>query len=173
MKWGDPVLFWEDAVEKAPASIRGYMNLGVLHSLSGRNISALEVYRQGEKAAKEENPKLWADLFCNIGISFVDLGRYREARPYIEKALSISMDEVYLYNKARLETGLGNSDETLKTLAILEKMNPRYPDLHLMKARAFISQGRYSLARSELIRELTLYPANTSARGLLSRLPAR
>jgi tetratricopeptide (TPR) repeat protein len=170
-KWGDPELFWSDAVSKAPGSLRGYINLGIIHDLRGEEQKALGIYERASGAAFEEDQGSWADLYVNIGIALMKLGRDNEAEPYLDKALAITLNDDYLFNMAHLQLRLGNREKLWKSLKLLERNNARYPDLHLLKAKAYVAEKRYSDAREELEIELRFYPGNQPARSLLYRLP--
>ncbi|UCF31750.1 MAG: tetratricopeptide repeat protein [bacterium] len=171
--WGSPERFWNDAVQKAPGSLRAYINLGILRDLAGREEEALKIYEQALRKGFEEKPGFWGDLYCNIGIALMDLGRYREAEQYMEKSLTVSKNDFYLFNMARLQRHLKNPDRGLDALGILEKNNPTFPGLHLLKAKLLADMGRHTEARVELVEELRLYPNNREARLLLRSYGAR
>jgi len=115
--WGNPEIFWEDAVRKSPGSLRGYINLGILYDRKGNEGKALSIYREGEKNAFEEKPGFWSDLYCNIGIALMEQGRYRESEPYMDRALEITINEDYLYSMAKLQRYLGNTKKGLTALS--------------------------------------------------------
>jgi tetratricopeptide (TPR) repeat protein len=165
--WGEPEDFWQDAIRKAPRSLKGYINLGILHDVSGRDKEAIQIYERGLRSGFEEKPGFWGDVYCNIGIALMDLGRYKEAEPYMDKALSITKNEDYLFNMATLQRFLKKPQKGLAFLSILEERNPYYHGLHLSKAKLLSEMGRHEAARQELLRELELYPNNQEARMLL------
>ena len=57
-----------------------------------------------------------------------------------------------------------------KALDILEEKNPRYPQLHLLRAKLFLLQRNKDSARQELKTELGLYPGEREAILLLRSL---
>lgn len=171
--WGNPEIFWQDAVNKSPGSLRGYINLGILYDLKGQEGKALSIYREGEKNAFEEKPGFWGDLYTNMGIALMDQGRYREAEPYLDRALKITKNEDYLYTMAKLQRNLGNTEKGLTALRYLENSNPYYPDLHLMKALYYLDSGDLDAAREEVIIEIQLYPGKMEARALLDQIMRR
>ena len=171
--WGNPGLFWEDAVKKSPGSLRGYINLGILYDLKGQEDKAFTIYREGEKNAFEEKPGFWGDLYTNMAIALMDRGRYREAEPYLDRALEITKNEDYLYTMAKLQRSLGNTEKGLTALGYLENSNPYYPDLHLMKALYHLDSGDLDAARKEVVIEINLYPNKIQARALLDQITRR
>jgi tetratricopeptide (TPR) repeat protein len=165
--WGAPEAFWQDTIRKTPGSLRGYINLGILRDVAGREKEALQVYERGLRSGFEEKPGFWGDLYCNIGIALMDLGRHDEAEPYLEKALSITKNEDYLFTMATLQRSLKRPEKGLAALLALERRNPYYHDLHLLRAKLLFDMGKHELGRQELLKELKLYPNNREARQLL------
>ncbi len=171
--WGDPVRFWGESVEKAPGSLRGYINLGILWDLKGEPARALAIYRQGAERAHDENRVAWASLYCNMGIAAMHLGQYGQARDHISRSLGYSAMPGCLLNLAKLYLKLNDPGMAMRALDELARGWPRYRKLHLLRARAYLAAGQRAAARAELHRELALFPRNREARALLEGLNRR
>lgn len=168
--WGNPTKFWEDSVEKAPGSLRGYINLGVIWDLQGQPIKSMEIFQQGLNNAYEENNVTWSSLYCNMGIASMHLGQLRPANTYMTKALSLAALPDCFINMAKLQLRLGNPDQAMQALDKLTAKRPRHRKLHLMRARTYLAVNQREAARKELYQELKIFPHNLEARALLERV---
>ncbi len=168
--WGDPTKFWEDSVEKAPGSLRAYINLGIIWDIKGKPAKALEIYRQGANNGYNENSVAWASLYCNMGIASMHLGQYGPAQRYMSKSLGYSALPDCLINLAKLYLKLDNPGMAMRAMDELARGWPRHRKLHLMRARAYLAVGQIAAARMELQRELALFPENREAQKLLQTI---
>ena len=175
--WGDPIKFWQDSVEKAPGSLRSYINLGVIWDVKNQPAKAMKVFQQGAKSAYDENHMAWASLYCNMGIASMHLEQYGPAQFYMNKSLSFASMPDCLINMAKLQLKLNNPGMAMQLMNKLAKTMPRHRKLHLMKARAYLAVGQITAARMELVQELNIFPQNLEAKNLLEILnrptPAR
>ncbi len=168
--WGQPAAFWQDASQKAPGSLRAFINLGVLHDIEGRPGAALEVYRRGELSAFEETPAAWSSLYCCMGIAEMNLQRYDRAEQYMDKALGLAPLPDCLINLAKLHLLLGDPGQASAALDRLTRLRPTHRKLHLMRARVLLLQGHLEAAWTELQEELRIFPGNREAQQLLTEI---
>jgi len=165
--WGDPTKFWEDSVKKAPGSLRGYINLGIIWDIKNQPAKAMDIYQQGAKNGYDENRVAWASLYCNMGIASMHMGQYGSAQTYMTKSLKQSSMPGCLINLAKLYLKLNNPGMVMRAMDELARNWPRYQKLHLMRARAYLALSQIAAARMELHQELTLFPQNQEAKNLL------
>jgi len=168
--WGDPTKFWEESMEKAPGSLRAYINLGIIWDIKNQPAKAMKIYQQGAENAYDENRVAWASLYCNMGIASMHLQQYGPAKTYMNKSLKQSSMPDCLINLAKLYLKLNNPGMVMRAMDELARTRPRYRKLHLMRARAYLAVGQIAAARMELLQELTLFPQNRAARELLEIL---
>ncbi len=168
--WSDSVKFWEDSVKKAPGSLRGYINLGVIWDIKNQPAKSIEIFQQGAKNAYDENRVAWASLYCNMGISAMHLGQYSAAQTYMSKSLTHSLMPDCLINIAKLQLKLNNPSMAIRAMDELAKTRPRHRKLHLMRARAYLAVNQTTAARMELLQELALFPQNIEAINLLKMI---
>lgn len=171
--WGNPEAFWAEAIEKAPGSLLGYINLGVLQTTRGQPAEAFEIYQRAMDDAYEERELLWSDLYCDAAIALTDLSRFPEAERYIAKAIEISPKITYLIHAAHIEIRAGKPERAKAVLELAERSDPEWPDLHLLKARVYVAEKDLTRAQEELKEELRLYPNNPRARALWASLAGR
>jgi len=168
--WSDPAKFWEDSIEKAPGSLRGYINLGVLWDIKNQPAKSMVIFQQGAKSAYDENRVAWASLYCNMGIAAMHLGQYSAAQAYMSKSLTHSLMPGCLINLAKLNLKLNNPSMAMRAMDELARKWPRYRKLHLMRARAYLAVNQLAAARMELLQELALFPQNIEAENLLKMI---
>ncbi len=139
---------------------------------AGRDVTVLQVLeRAGQQIESqfEENPTVLATLHHTVGKSYTALGRYEDARPHLQRALTLRRKElgeneretlVAASSLAALELYLGRYSEAEATYAALHERAKaalgQESDVTLGMANnlsvAYAGQGRYGDAE-ELLRE--------------------
>jgi tetratricopeptide (TPR) repeat protein len=83
---------FERALEADPASSIAHNNLGVLAEEAGDRVSALAHYQQALSIAPEDPA-----VARNVGSTLVELGRYADARPLLDRAVATGDPLAYYY----------------------------------------------------------------------------
>ena len=82
--WRDPVVLWQDALEKAPRHPRPWVNLGMARARAGDHLAAIELYDQG--VVLDGN---FQEGHHNRAVSLQSLGRNDDAVRSFRRALTL------------------------------------------------------------------------------------
>ena len=94
-----------------------------------------------------------------LGYGLAEQGRYDEAIPLIEKALSLQPDEPdFLDSYAFVLAGKGDYDAAIGKYAAALKHDPNNAVIHLHQAQAFEKLGRQEEAKREFENAYRLNP---------------
>ena len=89
------------AIEINPYSLDSYFSRALSRSETGDRTGAIDDYREMLKYEESlEGNFLWGTVYNNKGHSLIELGRYEEARPLIDKALELEPDEYYIWSSS-------------------------------------------------------------------------
>jgi tetratricopeptide (TPR) repeat protein len=92
----------------------------------------------------------YADIYTNIGLTYISWEKYDESLPYLHKALDMAKDNARaLYYLALVERNQGQMDEAIENLQKVAAQFPRSRDAHRELGFSFYQQHRYDLARAE------------------------
>lgn len=168
--WADEIRFWQDAVRKAPESVRPYNNLGVALSLQRR-------FEEGIAACKKSialsAPTInTTDAYNNLAKLYHELGDNEKAVSYGKRAVQINpgcaeahmvLGEILLDEKRYAEA----IDELEVALHINTWLSPAYTLL----ARAYYRQtGDIDRAADICRRAMAVAPESPEAESLLGAL---
>jgi tetratricopeptide (TPR) repeat protein len=116
----------------------------------------------------------YADVFTNIAIVEIQWQRYDEARPNLEKALSLDHNNARaLYYRALVERNLGDMDMAIADLQKVTAVFPRSRDAHRELGFSYYQLHKYELARTEYETVQSIDPDDLAAHYNLSILYRR
>ena len=151
------------ATKLRPDDSTAHYNLGYVLAVEGQYERALD---QALQAARfYYAPALKADAYGLAGIALNQLGRYREAIPYFQKAWVLNpynYDVVYGLTQAYLKSGDSRHMETARRLLELDPADSRFYD---MLWTLYDSEGRLDTFKSLLQSHLKRFPANDTVGG--------
>jgi len=143
MAWSTEWSLWQDALKKAPGSIRPYIGLARAYENLGDRRTALDLY---EKALDKysERPDAYRTIVLN------NIGRIYFAEGYYDKAIKIWSDAVVQvkdFNGLRSNLALGFArqkkwDKALAQLDCLLERLPGNPQYNFLKGSYLIQTGR-------------------------------
>lgn len=106
----------------------------------------------------------YADVFTNIGITYISWEKYDEALPYLGKSLGIAKDNARaLYYLALVQRNEGQVDEAIDNLQKVAAQFPRSRDAHRELGFSFYQQHKYDLARAEYEKVQSIDPDDLAA----------
>lgn len=116
----------------------------------------------------------YADVYTNMAIVQIQWEKYDDARPYLEKALSLSSNNARaLYYLALVERNMGNIDVAIADLQKVVTGFPQSRDAHRELGFSYYQLHKYELARTEYEMVQTIDPDDLAAHYNLSILYRR
>ena len=112
---------YQDLLELNPQSVAAKHNLALTLRLSGQPIDALKHYRELERSGVTQ-----FQLFHNIGNALSDIGRFKEAITYFNRALSLN--PTYADSHKNLNALLWEANDTERFLDSYKTAIKQYPD---------------------------------------------
>ena len=104
-------------------------------------------------AAFERVAKLrpdYADVYTNMAIAEIQWERYNEAKPHLERALSLAPgNSRALYYRSLVRRNAGDLSGAIDDLMLVAKAFPRSRDVHRELGFSYYQQHRYPEARAE------------------------
>ncbi len=92
----------------------------------------------------------YSDAFTNTAIVDIQREAYKEAGPFLQRALDLSPDNARaLYYRALVERNEGSDDKAVADLRSVAAIFPRSRDVHRELGFSFYKQHEYQKARSE------------------------
>ncbi len=111
----------------------------------------------------------YADGYTNQAIVEIQWERYDDARPALEKALSLSPNNARaLYYRALVERNGGELDAAIADLQAVAKQFPRSRDTHRELGFSYYQQHKYQDAKAEYEAVQSIDPDDLSAHYILS-----
>jgi Tfp pilus assembly protein PilF len=111
----------------------------------------------------------YADAYTNLAIVQIQWQRYDDARPNLEKALSLAPGNARaLYYRALVERNAGNMEMAIADLQKVEASFPRSRDAHRELGFSYYQFHKYDLARVEYEKVQAIDPDDLSAHYILS-----
>jgi tetratricopeptide (TPR) repeat protein len=119
------VKYYLEVIDINPKALDSYFKLARSKDQLGDDEGAIKIYESLLKYEKEENQNkifLWGTVYNNIGYSYLELGNFKKAEQYIEKAVKLEPGEVYIwgslaelyYNKGEYEKCFEAADKSVK-----------------------------------------------------------
>jgi tetratricopeptide (TPR) repeat protein len=157
--WADPVLFWEDSIEKSPDKARPYNNLGTELARKGKYELSIEAFQK----AIERNPEAVKPRY-NLASALVQVGNLEDAAEQLRMALTLSPSNHLTHNNlALVYMRLGRESEAEFHLKAAIRIKPDYEsamnNLGVLKRR----QGKWAEAEELFRRAIQLYPQYAQA----------
>jgi len=164
--WREPLLFWTDAVTKAPGNPRAHNNLGSALQSEGQLAAAGDHYQQ----ALHLDPA-FAVAHANFGSVLQEQGRLPEAIDHYRQALRIKPESlVARYNLGSALQLLGNDNEAISHYLLTLEARPDHADAHHNLAFALQKQGRAQEAIDHYQQAIRFAPDHLLAHYNLGRL---
>jgi tetratricopeptide (TPR) repeat protein len=106
----------------------------------------------------------YADIYTNIGLSYIQWEKYDEALPFLQKSLDLAHDNARaLYYFALVQRNHGNVDDAIANLRKVIAAFPRSRDAHRELGFSLYQQHHYDLARAEYETVQTIDPDDLAA----------
>ncbi len=116
----------------------------------------------------------YADVFTNIALVQIQWEKYDDARPNLEKSLTLAPNNARaLYYRALVERNMGNMDLAIADLQKVVVSFPRSRDAHRELGFSFYQLHKYDLARAEYETVQSIDPDDLAAHYNLSILYRR
>lgn len=161
--WQDPVVFWQDSIDKSPLKSRPYANLGYVLSEAGQLEQAEEAILESLRI-KPRQPR----ALNNLGIIKLKQFELREAEEYFQKSLAADHDYLdALYNLGMMYDKQGRYDEARELFEIIWQKTPEKPLSNKLYGNALLRNGMLQEAVVHLDKALEQRPNDI---GLLSDL---
>lgn len=152
--WADPVAFWRDNLDKAPASSRVMNNLGQAYLLRGDYGSAVKVLNQALTLNPDD-----ASAAAGIGNSLIHLGRQTEARAAFEQALRLDADnELANSYLGTLSVAAGETERGIQLLQRAVTLKPGNSSYLQNLAVGLEVAGQKTAAEAAYRRGVALFP---------------
>jgi tetratricopeptide (TPR) repeat protein len=159
--WANERSLWEDALRKAPGSIRAHHELAFqYYEKQGLYDEALALYHRGLNL-KGQNVYEKTRSLNNIASIHFTRGNYREAEKYFKLALEAfpRYDRIY-YRLSLTQTRLGKWQDASKTLANVISQKPPQDDVLRLKGIILLYEGKPGEAVNYFRACLKLDPAD-------------
>jgi tetratricopeptide (TPR) repeat protein len=106
--WTSRIALWSSEVERRPENFRAHANLGYAYNERGRFEDALREYTEALRRSAGRPQSQWL-IASNVATALMNLERYREALPYVERAMELRPDDADpVFNMAILRMNLGD-----------------------------------------------------------------
>ncbi len=106
----------------------------------------------------------YADAYTNMAIVEIAWEKYADARPHLEKSLSLAPGNARaLYYRALVERNEGDLDRAILDLQAVAKAFPRSRDAHRELGFSFYQLHRYEQARDEYLQVQSIDPDDLAA----------
>lgn len=164
--FANPELLWLDALQKNPLNWRASNNYGMSLAARGKSEDALQYYRQAvanfEKAL-DLKPDYWRAR-GNLAFAYMDLGRYQEALPLLEKlALEMPHPTYLVLNNLGLARALTGQEGALEPIYRAVALKPDYAEGYNNIGSILARNGKNKEAIPEFIKALEIKPAYAEA----------
>jgi tetratricopeptide (TPR) repeat protein len=153
MAWLDAKSFWEDAVRKAPLSMRPVHNLAYdYYEKRGHYQAAFELYRK-ELELRGYNRRDISVAHVNLANHYYRSGDFGKASEHLDRALANMPDfELVQYRQAFVLSKTENLQRALDIISPLVERRPAAFDYNSYSADFSENEGRKKLDTSTLLR---------------------
>ena len=139
----------EEAIKHIPDAPQFYFYLGAAKYQQKKYKEALDVFEEGLKSAKIDNPLLKSDFYGQIGDLYYFLGNKEAAFENYEKALKLNPQNLHVLNNYSYYLSLEKKDldkaEQMSSITVkAEPTNPTFLDTY---GWVLFMQGAYTTAR--------------------------
>ena len=150
------VIRLNEAIELYPDSPRLWLGLGIAHFKAGSNAEAVKAFTHSLKL----DPN-YAPAYAYLGMANVEIGNYKEAINYYERALTVNnkLGVVnYLLGEVLQNAGEANSQRVESNLKRAVELEPSFAAARLALGKFYFRSGRLTQAQSELETVIKLNP---------------
>ncbi len=154
--WAEPVVFWADAVTKAPDRPRPLNNLGAALIEDGRYVEAEGVF---EEVLRLGGSREEAEL--NLATIAFKTGRIAEARAHLDDAIRHGEQRVWLAYRGRANVNMeqGRLDEAEQDLQEVFRVRPHDAEAWYLWGTVALLRGDDGTAQSRLLRAIDYDPS--------------
>lgn len=139
-----PLFIWQDNFNKNPNSSRINNNLGLAYLDLELFEKSEESFRNALKFNRYHRKDTIETIFYNLGNLYLKKNDFHKALIYYNEALSINPKMFpALFNKANLQTILGQNDKAIETLQILSTNEPLSPKIKSLEALLQLKLNKY------------------------------
>ena len=163
--WSDEILFWSDAVDKAPGKARPHYNLGVI--LSRRGIT--DAAEQEFTTALTRDPGHASALY-NRGVLRASRGDFEAAQADYRKALNIEPSLAEAHNSlGALHASRGELNEAIQAYRLAVSLAPNLADARNNLGAALAAAGSPDAAITEITAAIRIDAGNPAYHENLAR----
>mmetsp|Transcript_21307 Transcript_21307/g.70625 ORF Transcript_21307/g.70625 Transcript_21307/m.70625 type:complete len:924 (-) Transcript_21307:72-2843(-) len=146
---------YEKAIALDPLLYQAYFNFGVLMAESFKDREAgIKLYHQSLKI--EPN---FPDAYHTLGNIYTTLGKYEEAKRFLEMAVALRPDDSRFHNSlGMLADALGDNQAALRYYQRSVNQSPRSPAAIINAAKVLNSQARYKEAEAMCMEAIRIDP---------------
>ena len=157
--WGDPILFWTDAVAKSPHKARPQFQLAFAYFDQGRYDQAI---REFERTVTLQPPTYgllvdWGLAYDAVGQSEPALEKFRQAA-VLDPTAHVYTQIAMVYAKRE------RWSEALDALATADKLDSNFAATYLYRGKVYFRTGRFAEAAAQYQRALEIEPKLDEAR---------
>ena len=166
--WTDNLALWSDVVAKSPNSERAHNNLGTVYLATKNWQAAIETFKSLEGNLLYATPHF---PLSNLGFAYYNLGEYRTAAMYYQRALDIEPNfPTALRGLGRTYIAMVRIPEAVSVLEKAVREAPGWPELYLDMGMAYRMAGEYTKALLAFNRVLELAPDSDAAEQALEEI---
>lgn len=155
MVWSTEMSLWQDALKKAPGSIRPYLNLARIYQEMGHNYKALNFNKQTVDKYSERPKDNRTVILSNVGTIYFAEGKHEQAIQIWSDTIERVKDYRGLHsNLVRVFARLKQWDKALEQLSHLLEKYPDDGQYNFLKGSYLVKTGRLEAGISHLRKAL-------------------
>jgi tetratricopeptide (TPR) repeat protein len=166
--WSNPLLLWQDTVEKSPHNARAHFQLAMVHYTNERCAESMKHFADAEKTGYKQH-----SLYLDWGLAHLCLNQFDEALAKLRQAASME-------NTGHVRSQIGmvlarqqKYDEAINELNEAAKLDSAYDMTYAYRGRIFLIRGEFDKAEADFRQALALRPDNETARQGMAELTQR
>ncbi|MEK7482867.1 MAG: tetratricopeptide repeat protein, partial [Planctomycetota bacterium] len=152
--WKGALEDYTEVIQMTPASASGaYNGRALVKSSRGDFSGAIADFTEAIRIAPQ------ADFYCNRGVTYYDLQRYKDSVNDLTVALKLDPDLPSAYsNRAVSRRYLGDLNGSIEDCTQAIRLNPQYINAYLNRGVAWKSKGDLEAARKDFQKTIDLDP---------------
>jgi len=134
-RYDEGISAYEKAIELSPDDGALYQNMGNLYSGKGDLAKAEELYNQAAEISVAMDPKAAAATYYNLGVTYINSGKSKEASEALQKALEVDPNHAEAHYQLGLTLlGLNKVAESVEHLKKYVELEPSGPNAETANA---------------------------------------
>ena len=155
LAWSTDMRLWQDALKKAPGSMRPYIQLAKIYQEMGDNDRALNLYQHAVDKYSERSKDYRTVILMNVGAIYFAEGRHEQAIEIWSDCIRNVKDYSGLHSNLVLAFArLKQWDNALEQLNHLLDKNPDEGQYNYLKGCYLVKTGRFEAGISHLRKAL-------------------